>query len=119
MTKNCSPGTNQIKKCPKTVSCKECTYVQKDKNGKDEKIDSPADTEQTFFSSYFIDKPNYTVESIEVRLDEINMERLQNKGEKVTSQEQDEKNVRIDEEKEAACPDGTPPDDMEEGVGEK
>ena len=28
-------------------------------------------------------------------------------------------NVRIDEENEAACPDVTPPDDMEEGVGEK
>ena len=73
MTKNCSPGANQIKKCPKTVSCKECTYVQKDKNGKYEEIDPLEETEQTFFSSYFIDKPNYTVESIEVRLDEINM----------------------------------------------
>ena len=48
--RNCFPGANQIKKCPKTVSCKECTYDQKDKNGKDEKIDHPADTEQTFFS---------------------------------------------------------------------
>ena len=27
--------------------------------------------------------------------------------------------VRIDEGKEAACPDGTTPDDMKEGVGEK
>ena len=35
------------------------------------------------------------------------------------SDEKDDKNVIIDEEKEAACPDGTPPDDMEEGVGEK
>ena len=31
----------------------------------------------------------------------------------------DDKNERIDEEKEAACPYGTPPDDIEEGVGEK
>ena len=37
----------------------------------------------------------------------------------MTSQKQDDKNVRIDEEKVAACPDGTPPDDMEEGVSEK
>ena len=59
------------------------------------------------------------MESIEVRLDEINMDRLQNKGEKVTSQKQDDKNVRIDEGKVAACPDGTPPDDIKEGVGEK
>ena len=46
MMKNCFLGANQIKKCPKTVSCKECTYVQKDKNGKDEKIDPPVDTEK-------------------------------------------------------------------------
>ena len=50
MMKNCFPCANQIKKCPKTVPYKECTYVQKDQNGKDEKIDPPADTEQTFFS---------------------------------------------------------------------
>ena len=72
MMKNCFPGANQIKKCSKTVLCKECTYVQKYKNGKYEKIDPPEDIEQTFFSSYFIEKPNYTVESIEVRLNEIN-----------------------------------------------
>ena len=40
------------------------------------------------------------------------MERLKNKGEKVNSQKQDDKNVRIDEGKEAACPYGTPSDDM-------
>ena len=59
------------------------------------------------------------MEIIEVRLDEINMERLQNKREILTSQKQDDKNFRINEEKEAACPDGTPPDDMEEGVGDE
>ena len=41
----------------------------------------------------------YTVESIEVRLNTINMERIKNKGEKMASQKQDDKNVRIDEEK--------------------
>ena len=46
------------------------------------------------------------------------MERLKNKGSKVTSQKQDDKNVIIDEKKEAECPDVTPTDDMEEGVGE-
>ena len=80
--KNCFPGANQIKKCPRTVSCKKCTYVQKYKNGKDEMIDPPAYTEQTFYSSYFIKEPNYTVESIEVRLNEINTKRLKNKREK-------------------------------------
>ena len=33
--------------------------------------------------------------------------------EKIASQKQDNKNVTIDEEEVAACPDGTPPDDME------
>ena len=32
----------------KTVGCKECTYVQKDINGKYEKIDPKEDIEQTF-----------------------------------------------------------------------
>ena len=64
-------------------------------------------------------KPNHTVESIEERLNEINMERIQDKGEKIVSQKQDDKNVTIDEEEVAACPDGTPPDDTEEGVSEK
>ena len=73
MMKNCFPGANQINRCPKNVSCKESTYVQKDKNGKYEKIDPPVDTKQTFFSSYFIDKPKYTVKRIEVRLNKINM----------------------------------------------
>ena len=29
MTKKCFPDANQINKFPKTVSCKECTYVKK------------------------------------------------------------------------------------------
>ena len=58
-------------------------------------------------------EPNHTVESIELRLNEINMERLQNKVENLTYQKPDDKNVRIDEKKEAACPDVTPPDDMD------
>ena len=73
----------------KTVLCKECTYVQKDINGKDEKIDPTEDIEQTFFSSYFIEKPVFTVESIEARLNEINLERVQKKGEKLSSHEHD------------------------------
>ena len=40
---------------------------RKDINGKDEKIDPPTDTAQKFFSSYFIEKPIYTVKNIEVR----------------------------------------------------
>ena len=48
---------NQINKFPKTVSCKECTYVPKDINENDEKIDPPSDSEQTFLSSYFMKEP--------------------------------------------------------------
>ena len=38
MMKNCFPDAKQIKICPKTVSCKECTYVQKDKMKKMRKL---------------------------------------------------------------------------------
>ena len=37
----------------------------------------------------------------------------------MASQKQDDKNVRIDDEKVAACPYDTPTDDMEVGVGEE
>ena len=44
MKKNCFRDANQINMRPKTVSCKECTYVQKHINENDEKIDGePAD----------------------------------------------------------------------------
>ena len=43
----------KLKKCPKTVLCKECTYVQKYINENDEKIDSTEDNEPTFLSSFF------------------------------------------------------------------
>ena len=79
MMKNCFPDAKPIKKCPKTFLCKECTCVQKDINGKDNKIYPTEDIEQTFFLSYFIEKPVFTVESIEESLHEINLERVQNK----------------------------------------
>ena len=60
-------------------------YIRsKDINGKYEKMDPPEDIEQTFFSSYFSEKPNFTVKSIEVRLNKINLKRLQKKGEKLS-----------------------------------
>ena len=31
MMKECFPGEKQIEKCTKTIVCKECTYVQKDR----------------------------------------------------------------------------------------
>ena len=66
MIKNCFPDANKINMCQKTVSCKECTYVQKHMNENDDKIDPLADSEQTFLSSYFMKEPNHTEENIEV-----------------------------------------------------
>ena len=63
--KNCFPDVKPIKKCPNTVLCKECTYVKKYINGNDEKIDSTEDIQHTFFSSYFLENPVFTVEIIE------------------------------------------------------
>ena len=34
--------------CPITVSCNECTYVQKNKNANAKKVDPPVYYEQTF-----------------------------------------------------------------------
>ena len=48
MMKNFFPDAEPIKKSPKTLLCKECTYVQKDINENDEKIDSTKDNEPTF-----------------------------------------------------------------------
>ena len=112
------PDATQIYMCPITVSYNEFTYVQKHINENDEKIDPLADSEQTFSLSYFMEEPNETVESIEARLNEINMKKIHDKGEKIPSQKQDDKNITIDEEEVAAFPDGTHPDDMEEGVSE-
>ena len=112
------PDATQRYMCPITISCNECTYVQKHINENDEKIDPPADSEQTFSSSYFMKEPNYTEESIEASLNEINMERIQDKGEIIPSQKQDDKKITIDEEEVASSLDGTHPDDMEEGVSE-
>ena len=46
------------------------------------------------------------------------MERIQDKGEKIPSQKQDDKNITINEEEVAASPIGTHPDGMGEGVSE-
>ena len=72
--------------CPITVSCNECTYVQKNKNANAKKVDPPVYYEQTFSSSYFTKEPNETVESIEARLKDINIERIQYKDERIPSQ---------------------------------
>ena len=52
-------------------------------NENDDKIDPPSDSEQTFSSSYFMKEPNKTVESIEAKLKDINMEMIQDKGENI------------------------------------
>ena len=97
MIKNCFPDAKLLKKFQK-LFCKECTNVQKDINGKDERIDPPEDIEQNVFSSYFIEKHVFTVKSIEVSLNEINLERVQKKGEKLSSHEHD-KNITVQHKK--------------------
>ena len=62
------PDANQIKKYPKTTLCKECTYVEKDRNEIEGGIDSPPDKEPTFSSSYFHEEPIFIVGTIEERL---------------------------------------------------
>ena len=76
----------KLKKCPKTVLCKECTYVQKYTNENDEKIDSTEDNEHTFSLSIFQERPVFTVETNGERLNEINLDRVQKKGDKISSQ---------------------------------
>ena len=56
------------------------------------------------------------MESIVSRLKDTNTERIQDKGEKITDQKQDDKNITINEEEVAASPTGTHPEDMGEGV---
>ena len=75
-----------------------------------------ADSDETFSSLYFLKEPNETVESIEARLKEINAERIQDKGERITSQKKDDKNITINEEEVTSYPTGTHPEDMGEGV---
>ena len=87
--KTCFHDANQIKKCPKTVLCKECTYFQKDINESDENFDSTQDNEPTFSSSFFHEGPIVNVETIEELLKEMNLRRIQKKGENVSSQEYD------------------------------
>ena len=100
--------------CPKTFSCNKCTYVKKHIN--DDVFDPLADSDKNFSSSYFLKEPNETLECIVARLEDINTERIQDKGKKITSQKQDDKNITINEEEVAASPTGTHPEDMGEGV---
>ena len=69
MIKTCFPDAKQIIKKPKTVLCKECTYVQKDRNESEENFDSPPNNEPTFSSSYFYEEHKGNLETIEERLE--------------------------------------------------
>ena len=59
------------------------------KKGNDEKIDSTEDNEPTFLSSFFQEGTVFTVETIEERLNEINLDRVQKEWENLSSQEYD------------------------------
>ena len=67
MIKNCFPDAKQIKQCHEKHLCKECKYVQKERNESEGNIDSSPDIEHTFLSSYFHEKPIVDVETIEER----------------------------------------------------
>ena len=54
MMKTCFNDEKQIEKCPKIVLCKECTYVQKDRNESDENFDPSPDNEPTFCHHIFM-----------------------------------------------------------------
>ena len=88
------PDATEVSKCPKTVSCNEFSYVPRHKHN--DIFDPPADNDETFPSSYFLKEPIETVESIVIRLEDINTERIQ-----------------------AGCPDNSPPDDMEVLLGDE
>ena len=55
MMKTYFPEANQINQCPKSTLCKECTYVQEEKDEIERNTDSPLDNEPTFSSSYFLE----------------------------------------------------------------
>ena len=112
--RKCFPDATEIYVCAKTVSCNKCTYVQKHIN--DDVFDPPADSDETFSTSYFLKEPNETVESIVTRLEDINTERIQDKGEIITYHKQDDKNITINKEEVAPSLTGKNPEDMGEGV---
>ena len=63
MIKKCLYDAKQIKNAEKII-CRECTYVQKDKNKIDEIIDLPPDNEHTISASYFNEEPIVGVQTI-------------------------------------------------------
>ena len=67
MTKTCFPDAKKINQFPKPPLCKECTYVQEEKDESEGNIDSPQDNEPTFSSLYFLENPIVNVETIEER----------------------------------------------------
>ena len=46
------PDATEVSKCPKTVSCNECSYVPGHKH--DDIFDPPTENEETLSSSYFL-----------------------------------------------------------------
>ena len=48
MMKTCFLDAKQINQCQKSTLCKECTYVQEEKDESEGNIDYPPDNEPTF-----------------------------------------------------------------------
>ena len=83
----------------KNVLCKEYTYVQKYINGKGWENGSHRRYGTNLIIIIFYWKPVFTVKIIEARLNEINLERVQKKREKLSSHEH-EKDITVQHKKE-------------------
>ena len=81
MNQTCFPDAKQVKQYPKTILCKECTYVQIDQNESEDNFDSPPDNEPTFNQFCFQEGYVFDVETIEERLRDMNVHSVYKKGE--------------------------------------
>ena len=75
------------------IVCKECTYVQKYRNKVYENFDSPPDNKHNFSASYVHEEPIVDKETIEDKLKAMNLYRVKNKGNELSSQEFDEEDT--------------------------
>ena len=68
------------KKIPKKIICKECTYVQKDRNKVHNNFDTPLDNKHTFSASYVNEEPIVDMKFFEDKLKSMTLYRVQTKG---------------------------------------
>ena len=113
MIKTCFPDAKQINQCPNSPLWKECTYVQEEKDKSEGNIDSPPDNKTTFSSSYFLELPIVNVETIGKRFEEMNLNRVQQKGDKGFPQKYEKYRTVQHKKRKATLPRITSPDIMD------